>query len=61
LIPLILNYFLKKNKIFYINKESDGFHGLITAHQLHDKNVYKIRRFSTSDTLRNTALDTNNE
>ena len=61
LIPMILNYFLKKNKIFYINKESDGFHGLITAHQLHDKNVYKIRRFSTSDTLRNTALDTNNE
>ena len=61
LIPLILNYFIKKNKIFYINKESDWFHGLITAKQLHDKNVYKIRRFSTSDTLRNTALDTDNE
>ena len=61
LIPLILNYFIKKNKIFYINKESDWFHGLITAQQLHDKNAYKIRRFSTSDTLRNTALDTNNE
>lgn len=61
LIPMILNYFIKKNKIFYINKESDWFHGLITASQLHDKNAYKIRRFSTSDTLRNTALDTNNE
>ena len=61
LIPLVLNYFIKKNKIFYINKESDWFHGLITAKQLHDKNVYKIRRFSTSDTLRNTALDTDNE
>ena len=61
LIPLILNYFIKKNKIFYINKESDWFHWLITTQQLHDKNAYKIRRFSTSDTLRNTALDTNNE
>ena len=61
LIPMILNYFIKKNKIFYINKESDWFHWLITASQLHDKNAYKIRRFSTSDTLRNTALDTNNE
>ena len=61
LIPLILNYFIKRNKIFYINKESDWFHGLVTSQQLHDKNAYKIRRFSTSDTLRNTALDTNNE
>ena len=61
LIPMVLNYFIKKNKIFYINKESDWFHGLITSQQLHDKNAYKIRRFSTSDTLRNTALDTNNE
>jgi hypothetical protein len=61
LIPLILNYFIKKNKIFYINKESDWFHWLITDQQLHDKNTYKIRRFSTSDTLKNTALDTNNE
>lgn len=61
LIPLILNYFIKKNKIFYINKENDWFHWLITASQLHDKNAYKIRRFSTSDTLRNTALDTNYE
>jgi len=61
LIPMVLNYFIKRNKIFYINKESDWFHGLITAQQLHDKNAYKIRRFSTSDTLRNTALDTNNE
>lgn len=61
LIPMILNYFIKKNKIFYINKESDWFHGLVTAQQLHDKNAYKMRRFSTSDTLRNTALDTNNE
>lgn len=61
LIPMVLNYFIKRNKIFYINKESDWFHGLITAQQLHDKTAYKIRRFSTSDTLRNTALDTNNE
>lgn len=61
LIPLILNYFIKKNKIFYINKENDWFHWLITEEQLHDKYSYKIRRFSTSDTLRNTALDTNNE
>ena len=61
LIPLVLNYFIKRNKIFYINKESDWFHGLITTNQLHDKNAYKIRRFWTSDTLRNTALDTNNE
>jgi len=61
LIPLILNYFLKRNKIFYINREDDGFHWLITKQQLHNKRAYKIRRFSTSDTLRNTALDTNNE
>ena len=61
LIPLILNYFIKKNKIFYINKPNDWFHWLITPEQLHDKNAYKMRRFSTSDTLRNLALDINNE
>lgn len=60
LIPLILNYFMKANKIFYINKENDWFHWLITMEQLHDKNAYKTRRFCTSDALRNTALDANN-
>lgn len=61
LIPLILNYFMKKNKIFYINKKDENFNGLITSEQLHDKHWYKIRRFTTSDVLRNIALDSKNE
>lgn len=61
LIPIILNYFLKKNKIFYINKENEKSHGLITVDQLYNKHDFKIRRFSTSDALRNIALDAKNE
>ena len=61
LIPLIINYFIKKNKIFYINKKNEQFYWLVTSEQLHDKHWYKIRRFTTSDVLRNVALDAKNE
>lgn len=61
LILMILNYFITHNKIFYINKKGDWFHGLITKEQLHSKTAYKWRRFTTSDQLRNIALDADNE
>ena len=61
LILMILNYFITHNKIFYINKKDDWYHWLITKEQLHNKTAYKSRRFTTSDQLRNSALDANNE
>lgn len=61
LILMILNYFITHNKIFYINKKDDWYHGLITKEQLHNKTAYKSRRFTTSDQLRNSALDADNE
>lgn len=61
LILMILNYFLVHNKIFYINKDGDGYYWLITKEQLHNKTAYKSRRFTTSDQLRNSALDADNE
>ena len=61
LILMILNYFIIHNKIFYINKKNDWYHWLITKEQLHNKMDYRSRRFTTSDQLRNVALDANNE
>ena len=61
LILMILNYFITHNKIFYINKKDDWYHWLITKEQLHNKTAYKSRRFTTSDQLRNSALDADNE
>lgn len=61
LILMILNYFIIHNKIFYINKKDDWYHWLITKEQLHNKIAYKSRRFTTSDQLRNCALDADNE
>ena len=61
LILVILNYFLFHNKIFYINKNGDWYYGPITKEQLHNKIAYKSRRFTTSDQLRNSALDADNE
>ena len=60
LIPVIINYFIKKNKIFYINRKDEYFYWLVTTEQLYDKQSYRIRRFTTSDELRNIALDTKN-
>ena len=57
LICLILNYFIKKNKIFYINKEDQTYYWLIKPEQLHNKTTFKERRFMTSDILRNSALN----
>ena len=57
LICIILNYFIRKNKIFYINREEEDYHGLIKPKQLFDKSRYKLIRFTTSDTLKNIALD----
>lgn len=57
LICLILNYFIKKNKIFYINKEDQTFYWLIKPERLHNKTIFKERRFMTSDILRNSALN----
>ena len=61
LILMILNYFIIHNKIFYINNQGNWYHWLITKEQLHNKIDYKSRRFTTSDQLRNSALDANNE
>lgn len=61
LIIMVLNYFIKSNKIFYINRDWDDYYWLIKQNQLHDKKIYKSRRFTTSDVLRNTALDPKNE
>ena len=58
---MILNYFIIHNKIFYINNQGNWYHWLITKEQLHNKIDYKSRRFTTSDQLRNSALDANNE
>ncbi len=61
LILMILNYFLQHNKILYINKSGDWYYWLITKEQLHNKSAFKSRRFTTSDQLRNSALDADNE
>ena len=61
LILMILNYFIIHNKIFYINNPGNWYHWLITKEQLHNKADYKSKRFTTSDQLRNSALDANNE
>lgn len=57
LITLILNYFIKKNKIVYINNPDQAYYGLVKPEMLHDDKTYKLRRFTTSDVLRHTALD----
>ena len=61
LILIILNYFLVHNKIFYINNPGDWYYWPIIKEHLHNKTAYKSRRFTTSDQLRNSALDANNE
>lgn len=61
LILMILNYFLVHNKIFYINNPGNWFYWPITKEHLHNKTAYKSRRFTTSDQLRNSALDADNE
>lgn len=61
LILMILNYFITHNKLFYINNQGNWYHWLITKEQLHNKIDYKSRRFTTSDQLRNSALDADNE
>ncbi|MDO4713921.1 MAG: hypothetical protein Q4B28_04715 [bacterium] len=57
LITHILNYFLKQNKILYVNKDKTTHYGLITPDLLKDASTYKQRRFLTSDVLRHTAQD----
>ena len=58
LICIILNYFLRKNKLLYLDAPNEDFNGLIEIDQLHDASRYELRRFTTSDSLRHIALDT---
>lgn len=60
LISLVLNYFLKSNKIWYLNKKDTIHSGLITPAMLRNPQEVKSRRFFTSDVLRTSALDANN-
>ena len=60
LISLVLNYFLKRNKIWYLNKQNTIHSGLITPAMLRNPQEFKSRRFLTSDVLRTSALDASN-
>ena len=57
----IINYFIKKNKLIYINKSKQTFYWLISTEDLHDSINYKYwRRFTTPDALKNLATDWKN-
>lgn len=60
IIAHVLNYFIKTNKLAYINKPNQNYFGLIKPEMLHEKESYKLRRFLTSDVLKQTALDARN-
>ena len=60
LICMVLNYFIKQNKLLYINKDQASYFWLITPQLLHDEKTYKLRRFTTPDVLKHTALDHKN-
>ena len=61
IIQHIINYFIKKDKLIYINKAKQNFYGLITTEDLHDSINYKYwRRFTTPDSLKNIATDWKN-
>lgn len=60
LICMMLNYFIKQNKLIYINKDQSSYYGLIKPEYLHDEKTYKLRRFTTPDVLKHTALDHKN-
>lgn len=59
-IAHVINYFIKNNKLAYINNPNQNFYGLISPEMLHDKKTFKLRRFLTSDVLKQTALDVKN-
>lgn len=61
IIALVLNYFIKKNKIFYINDEYSQHYWLITPHMLRDNKTFKLKRFTSYQVLKNIALDTKHE
>lgn len=61
IIVHVINYFIKKNKLIYINKQNQNFYGLITVDDLYDEVNYKYgRRFTTPDVLENIACDPKN-
>ena len=61
IIMHIINYFIKKNKLIYINKSKQTFYWLISTEDLHDSINYKYwRRFTTPDALKNLATDWKN-
>jgi hypothetical protein len=61
IIMHIINYFIKKDKLIYINKAKQTFYGLISTEDLHDSINYKYgRRFTTPDSLKNLATDRKN-
>ncbi len=61
IIMHIINYFIKKQKLIYINRWKQTFYWLISTDDLHDSINYKYwRRFTTSDSLKNLATDWKN-
>lgn len=61
IIMHIINYFIKKEKLLYINKWKQSFFWLINTEDLHDSTTYKYwRRFTTPDSLKNLATDRKN-
>jgi hypothetical protein len=61
IIMHIINYFIKKQKLIYINRWKQTFYWLISTEDLHDSINYKYwRRFTTSDSLKNLATDWKN-
>lgn len=60
LISMVINYFLKSNKIWYLNKKDTIHSGLVSPEMLRNPQEFKSRRFLTSDVLRTSALDASN-
>ena len=61
IICYVLNYFIKENKLLYINTDNVHHFGFITPKMLHEENGTKGRRFTIPKLLKNIALTSQNE
>lgn len=62
LITEVLNYFIQRNKLIYVNKEKDSYHGMIKTDDLkHHSATYRKKRFCTPDVLKNEAEEYENK
>ena len=61
IICYVLNYFIKENKLLYINTDNVHHFGFITPKMLHEENGTKSRRFTIPKLLKNIALTSQNE